>query len=73
MFNAPMGLPNLDPQNAIAFSTSAAVNRDPSAKPHSRAICFSFIRKDRREVVARGLADTEHAACEQPNEAARNA
>ena len=31
-------------QNAIAFtfSTSPAVNRPPSAKPHSRAICFSI-------------------------------
>jgi hypothetical protein len=29
--------------------------------------------KDGREVVARGLADTEPAACEQANEAARKA
>jgi len=29
--------------------------------------------KDDREVVARGLADTEPAACEQANEAARKA
>jgi len=29
--------------------------------------------KDGREVVARGLADTQPAACEQANEAARKA
>ncbi len=29
--------------------------------------------KDGRDVVARGLADTEPAACEQANEAARKA
>src|SRR5262245_187958 len=31
-------------QSAIALSTSPTVNRPPSVKPHSRAICFSLIR-----------------------------
>jgi hypothetical protein len=45
-------------QNAIAFSTSPAVNRPPSGKPHSRAMCFSFTGSTHHSALYQSASST---------------